>query len=60
MLLRLGLGKGEGVIEYRQEWYRMHEEGELTLDGLERKAPLLARAIRKRDAARQARQADER
>jgi hypothetical protein len=33
--------------EYRQEWYRMYEEGELTLDGLERKAPLIARAVRK-------------
>ncbi len=47
MLTRLGLGRGEEVVEYRQEWYRMYEEGELTLDGLERKAPLIARAVRK-------------
>jgi hypothetical protein len=47
MLVRFELGKGADIVEYRQEWYRMYEEGELTLDGLERKAPLIARAIRK-------------
>jgi hypothetical protein len=46
MLGRLGLGKGEDVVAYRREWYRMYQEGELTLDGLERKAPLIARAVR--------------
>ena len=47
MLVRLKLGKGEDVVEYRLEWYRMYLEGELTIDGLERKAPLIARAVRK-------------
>jgi hypothetical protein len=46
MLVRLGLGRSEDVIAYRLEWYRMYLEGELTLDGLERKAPLIARAVR--------------
>lgn len=46
MLEELGLGKSERVIMYRREWYRMYEEG-LSLDELERRAPLIARAIRK-------------
>ncbi len=50
MLGRLKLGKGEDVVEYRLEWYRMYLEGDLTLEGLERKAPLIARAIRKERA----------
>lgn len=50
MLTRLGLGRGENVVVYRLEWLRMYEEGELTLEGLERKAPLIARAIRKASA----------
>src|SRR5262249_20103625 len=50
MLVRLGLGKGEDVVEYRLEWYRMYLEGELNLAGLERKAPLIARAVREEQA----------
>ena len=48
MLERLGLGRGEDVVDYRQEWYQMYEGGDITLDLLERKAPLIARAVRKR------------
>jgi hypothetical protein len=51
MLVRLRLGHDEDIVSYRQEWYEMYCEGELTLEGLARKAPLLARAIRKREAA---------
>ncbi|WP_437929680.1 hypothetical protein WMF37_10545 [Sorangium sp. So ce291] len=47
MLKRLKLGDGESVVSFRQEWYRMYCEGELSLEGLARKAPLLARAVRK-------------
>ncbi|HSN98225.1 MAG TPA: hypothetical protein VLS89_08000 [Candidatus Nanopelagicales bacterium] len=47
MLKRLRLGDGEDVVSYRQEWYRMYLEGELTLEGLERKAPLIARAVKR-------------
>lgn len=47
MLGRLHLGHGEAVVRYRLEWYRMYKEGELTLAGLAKKAPLIARAIAK-------------
>lgn len=47
MLKRLKLGDGEGVVDFRQQWYRMYREGELSLEGLARKAPLIAHAVRK-------------
>jgi len=47
MLGRLKLGRGEDVVAYRREWYAMYLEGDLVLEGLERKAPLIARAVRK-------------
>lgn len=50
-LNRLHLSNDERVIRQRREWYRMYQDGELTLDGLEKKAPLIARAIRKQRAA---------
>lgn len=46
-LNHLHLRDDERVIRQRREWYRMYQEGELTLDGLAKKAPLIARAIRK-------------
>ena len=52
MLERLGLADDEDLVEYRREWYRMYLEGELTLEGLSRKAPLLARAVERQSAAR--------
>jgi hypothetical protein len=41
-------------MRQRREWYRMFQEGELTLEGLAKKAPLIARAVenQRRDAAR--------
>jgi hypothetical protein len=53
MLGRLKLGKGENIVEVRQEWYQTYLTGEMTLDGLERKAPLIARAVRKAGAQRE-------
>lgn len=47
MLTRLHLGHDERVLRQRREWYRMYQAGELTLDGLKKKAPLIARAIEK-------------
>ena len=47
MLGRLRLGHHEDIVSIRQEWYQMYSEGELTLEGLEKKAPLVARAVRK-------------
>jgi hypothetical protein len=44
---QLQLQNNEWVIEQRQEWYRMYLENELNLEGLEKKAPLIARAVKK-------------
>jgi hypothetical protein len=51
-LEKLHLQNGEDVVRQRQEWMKMYEEG-LPLDILRKVAPLLARAVEKRD--RQAR-----
>lgn len=48
---KFGLDRGEDVVSLRREWLRMHESGELNLDGLRRMAPLVARAVERRDAA---------
>lgn len=45
-LKRLHLRDDERVIRQRREWYRMYQSGELTLEGLSRKAPLIAAAVR--------------
>lgn len=50
VLDRLHLGHDERVLRQRREWYRMYEEGELTLVGLKKKAPLIAAAIENQDA----------
>jgi hypothetical protein len=47
VLERLHLRDDERVLRQRREWYRMYQEGELTLEGLEKKAPLIAEAIAK-------------
>jgi hypothetical protein len=45
---RLHLRHDERVIRQRREWYRMHKDGELpSLDGLRKKAPLIAQAVEK-------------
>lgn len=44
---RLHLRDDERVIRQRREWYGMYLSGELTLNGLARKAPLIAAAVRK-------------
>ncbi|MFM7477999.1 MAG: hypothetical protein ACKO2T_20375 [Microcystis aeruginosa] len=46
-LQRLGLNYDERILRQREEWFRMYEQGEITLEGLARKAPLIARAIEK-------------
>ncbi len=45
MLTRLHLRDDERVLRQRREWYRMYRENELTLEGLRKKAPLIARAV---------------
>ncbi len=44
-LARLHLRDDERVLRQRQAWYRLYQEGRLTLDGLREMAPLIARAV---------------
>jgi hypothetical protein len=44
---RLHLRDDERVIRQRRQWYRLYQEGKLSLEGLEERAPLIARAVRK-------------
>ena len=50
MLIRLHLRDDERVIRQRQAWYRLYQAGDLTLEGLEKLAPLIAAAVRRRSA----------
>lgn len=50
-LVRLGLGDDQRIIDWRQSWYQLYQAGELTLEGLETVAPLIAAAVRIRDSA---------
>lgn len=52
-LERLHLRDDERVIRQRREWYRLYQEGKLTLEGLQEKAPLIARAVKKQRENRQ-------
>jgi hypothetical protein len=42
---RLGLSNDEQIVTYRAQWYCQYHCGGLSLDGLHRVAPLIARAI---------------
>lgn len=44
-LERLGLRDGERVVRARRQWYALYQDGELTLDGLRKCAPLIADAV---------------
>lgn len=48
-LEKLHLRDGEEVIRTRSEWVKQYEQGNLSLAGLQYFAPLVARAIAKRD-----------
>ena len=48
-LKKLHLVHDERVLRQRDEWYRMYLCEELTLDGLRRKAPLIAAAVAESD-----------
>lgn len=48
-LEKLHLRDGEDVIRQRREWLHMYELGELKLPGLFKVAPLVARAVARRD-----------
>ncbi len=45
VLTRLHLRDDERVMRQRRAWYKVFQDGDLTLDGLEGKAPLIAAAI---------------
>ena len=45
VLTRLRLRDDERVMRQRREWYRMYQGGEISRDGLEGKAPLIAAAL---------------
>lgn len=46
-LTRLRLRDDERTLRQRREWYRMYQEGEISLEGLRAKAPLIAAAVEK-------------
>ena len=47
---QLHLVDDERVVRQRRAWYQMYEAGHIKLAGLERVAPLIARAVRKQEA----------
>ena len=49
ILDKLDLLDGEDFIQFRREWLQFYESGDLTLRGLYQVAPLIARAVAKRD-----------
>src|SRR5204862_6453922 len=52
MLNRLHLGHDERVVRYRRHWLEQYDRKKIPLSDLDQKAPLLAEAVRKRDASR--------
>jgi hypothetical protein len=51
-LERLHLRDDERVLRQRQAWYELYQKGHLTLEGLRRMAPLIARAVEAEGPAR--------
>lgn len=49
-LERLHLRNDERIVRQRQAWYQLYQAGELSLEGLNKKAPLIAAAIKKQTA----------
>jgi hypothetical protein len=49
-LERLQLGHHETIIRQRRDWYALYQQEELTLDGLQKKAPLIAEAVKRQPA----------
>jgi hypothetical protein len=45
-LIVLGLRDDERILRWRQSWYDLYVAGELSLEGLELRAPLIAVAVR--------------
>ncbi len=51
-LKKLHLRDDERVIRQRRSWYTQYQEGKLSLQGLDERAPLIARAVRKQQRTR--------
>lgn len=49
-LEKLHLRDDERVIRQREMWYLMYRAGDLSLEGLDKMAPLIARAVRKQQS----------
>lgn len=49
-LQRLRLRDDERIIRWRRAWYELYERGQLTLDGLRARAPLIAAAVDRQQA----------
>ena len=52
MIDGLGLGHSDWVLDIRRGWFDEWKGGHLSLEGLERRAPLIARAIRKQQGTK--------
>jgi len=50
-LKRLGLDRDERVMRQREEWFNMYQNGEISFEGLAKKAPLIARAIARQNSS---------
>jgi len=53
MLTKLPIRDDERLLRTRREWLRMYEDDELSLEGLRKKAPLIAAAVEKRNIKQQ-------
>jgi hypothetical protein len=51
---KLKLRDGEKVVRWRRYWYALYQQGRLDIDGLEEVAPLIAEAVRKKEATERA------
>ncbi len=48
---QLKLQNNRKIVSQRESWYNLYKEGKLSLEGLEEKAPLIARAVKKQQQA---------
>jgi len=49
-LQRLRLRDDERIIRWRRAWYELYERGQLTIEGLRARAPLIAAAVERQQA----------
>ena len=44
-IVQLGLRDSDVVVRYRREWFELYQKGDLSLRGLSKRAPLVAKAV---------------